>query len=112
MITATLSRRASHSGSEWRKVAEMRRVALTLIGALLVFMAGTASASAAPIVVDAQPEKGGVTVRATVVVQGTQISETIETGQLATSDTGGPGLCATGVIHTSCTPASEAAPQK
>jgi hypothetical protein len=89
----------------------MRRVVLSLVGALLAVMAATTSASAAPITIKVDhSDKGGVTVTATV--EGTPIEEQIKTGQLATSDTGGPGLCASGVIHTSCTPASEAAPNK
>ena len=95
----------------------MRRVILSLVGALLAATAATTSASAAPIDVNADhSEKGGVTVTATV--EGTPIQQQITTGQLAegqdpsTNFTHGPGLCATGVIHTSCTPASEAAPNK
>jgi hypothetical protein len=89
----------------------MRRVVLSLVGALFVVTAATTSASAAPIDIKVDhSEKGGVTVTATV--EGIPIQEQIKTGQLATSDTGGPGLCASGVIHTSCTPASEAAPNK
>jgi hypothetical protein len=93
----------------------MRRVALSLIGALLVLTAWTASASAAPPVdvdVNAQPvDGGGVTVTASL--DGT----TVETMTAGTSvdgrtDNGKPGLCADGLIHTSCTPASEAAPNK
>ena len=95
----------------------MRRVILSLVGALLAVTAATTSANAAPIDVNVDhSEKGGVTVTATV--EGTQIQQQIKTGQLAegqdptTNFTNGPGLCATGVIHTSCTPASEAAPNK
>lgn len=92
---------------------EMRRVALTLVGALLAISAGTTSASAAPIDVDAEPEKGGVVVTATVTVEGfPTIEETITTGQLAAdvpfNENESPGLCAFGPIHTSCTPADEA----
>jgi hypothetical protein len=95
----------------------MRRIILSLIGALLAVTAATTSANAAPIDVNVDhSEKGGVTVTATV--EGTQIQQQIKTGQLAegqdptTNFTNGPGLCATGVIHNSCTPASEAAPNK
>jgi hypothetical protein len=103
-----------------RKVAEMRRIILSLVGALLVVTAATTSASAAPpIVVDAKPGDGGVTVTATVTTpQGETATETIITGQLAEgldptqNLENGPGLCATGDIHNSCTPASEAAPTK
>jgi hypothetical protein len=91
----------------------MRRVVLSLVGALFVVTAATTSASAAPIDIKVDhSEKGGVTVTATATVEGIPIQEQIKTGQLATSDTGGPGLCATGVIHNSCTPASEAAPNQ
>jgi hypothetical protein len=91
-----------------RKVAEMRRVALTLIGALLVLTAGTASASAAPpIDVDANPEKGGVTV--TVSVGETEIPiESITAGLKGGEEDKNASSCASGVIHTSCTPADEA----
>jgi hypothetical protein len=98
----------------------MRRVVLSLVGALLAVMAATTSASAAPIDVNADPGEGGAEeagVTVTVTVEGTPIQQ-IKTGQLAegqdptTNFTNGPGLCATGVIHTSCTPASEAAPNK
>jgi hypothetical protein len=84
----------------------MRRVALTLIGALLVLTAGTATASAAPPVdVNAQPKDQGVTV--TVSVDGVPI-ESITTGLGAGEPDKNAGLCASGVIHTSCTPADEA----
>jgi hypothetical protein len=89
----------------------MRRVALTLIGALLVLTAGTATASAAPpIDVNAQPRDGGVTV--TVSVNGVPI-ESITTGVGAgetkeNEKAQQAGLCASGIIHTSCTPADEA----
>jgi hypothetical protein len=105
-----------HSGRPKEKGCEMRRVIFSLAGALLAVTAATTSASAAPpIDVNAEPGSGGVTVTATV--DGTPI-EQITTGQLAndeeppSTDNGHPGLCATGVIHTSCTPASEAAPNK
>jgi hypothetical protein len=95
----------------------MRRVVLSLVGALLAVTAATTSASAAPpIRVDAEPGSGGAVV--TVYVDGTDVPiESITTGQLAPktdqgTDNGLPGLCAEGVIHTSCTPASEAAPGK
>jgi hypothetical protein len=94
-----------------RKVAEMRRVALTLIGALLVLTAGTASASAAPpIDVNAQPQDGGVTVTVSVVREdGTEVTiESITAGQSGGEPDKKAGLCASGVIHTSCTPADEA----
>jgi hypothetical protein len=97
----------------------MRRVVLSLVGALLAVTAATSSASAAPpIDVDAEPGSGGVQVTVSANVDGTQIPiESIKTGQLAvnqdpTNPDNGPGLCATGVIHNSCTPASEAAPGK
>ena len=99
----------------------MRRVILSLVGALLAVTAATTSASAAPIDVNATPGEGGAEeagVTVTVTVEGTPIQQQITTGQLAegqdpsTNFTNGPGLCATGVIHTSCTPASEAAPNK
>jgi hypothetical protein len=88
----------------------MRRVILSLAGALLAVAAMTTSASAAPIDVKAEPGDGGVTV--TVTIQETY-SETIKTGQLAidqdpTKESNGPGLCASGDIHNSCTPANEA----
>ena len=88
----------------------MRRVALALIVALFAVPVGTVSASAAPIDVNANPGEGVVTVTATVL--GTY-SETIKTGKLAvnedpTNPDNGPGLCATGDIHESCTPANEA----
>jgi hypothetical protein len=94
----------------------MRRVILSLVGALLAVAAATTSASAAPIDIEVDHSvKGGVTVTATV--DGTPI-EQIKTGQLAENQDptqnfeNGPGVCATGVIHTSCTPADEAAHQK
>jgi hypothetical protein len=97
----------------------MRRVILSLVGALLAVTAATTSANAAPIDVNVDhSEKGGVTVTANTTVGGIPIQQQITTGQLAegqdptTNFTNGPGLCATGVIHTSCTPASEAAPNK
>jgi hypothetical protein len=96
----------------------MRRVILSLVGALLAVTAATTSASAAPIDVNVDhSEQGGVTVTATTTVDGIPIEQQIRTGQLAagedpTNPDNGPGLCATGVIHTSCTPASEAAPNK
>ena len=81
--------------------------------------AATTSASAAPpIVVDTEPGDGGVTVTATVTTRQGTATETIITGQLAEgldptqNLENGPGLCATGDIHNSCTPASEAAPNK
>jgi hypothetical protein len=98
----------------------MKRVALALIAGLFAVLVGTSSASAAPpIDVDAQPDSQGavVTVYANLP-DGTQVPiESIKTGQLAegqdpTNPDNGPGLCATGVIHNSCTPASEAAPRK
>jgi hypothetical protein len=94
----------------------MRRVVLSLVGALLAVAAATTSASAAPINIEVDHSvKGGVTVKATI--EGTPIEQQIKTGQLAvnqdpTNPDNGPGLCATGLIHTSCTPASEAAPGK
>jgi hypothetical protein len=95
----------------------MKRVALALIAGLFVVAASTTAASAAPIDIEVDhSDKGGVTLTATV--EGTPIEQQIKTGQLAvnqdpsTNFDNGPGLCATGVIHTSCTPASEAAPQK
>jgi hypothetical protein len=93
-----------------RKVAERRRVALTLIGALLVLTAGTATASAAPpIDVNAQPQDGGVTVTVSVDVNGTQVPiESITAGPSGGEQDKNAGLCASGVIHTSCTPADEA----
>src|SRR5829696_1439633 len=94
-----------------RKVADMRRVALTLIGALLVLTAGTATASAAPpIDVNAQPQDGGVTVTVSVVEEdGTEVPiQSITAGQSGGEQDKNAGLCASGVIHTSCTPADEA----
>jgi hypothetical protein len=97
----------------------MRRIILSLVGALLVVTAATTSASAAPpIDVNAEPGEGGVTVTATVTTPQGTATETIITGQLAEGldptqkFENGPGLCATGDIHNSCTPASEAAPNK
>jgi hypothetical protein len=99
----------------------MKRIALALIAGLFVVAASATAASAAPpIDVDAQPDSQGavVTVYANLP-DGTQVPiESIKTGHLAegqdptTNGENGPGLCATGVIHNSCTPASEAAPQK
>jgi len=86
----------------------MRRVALALIVGLFAVPAGTLSASAAPIDVTADPGDRGVTV--TVTVLGIE-AESIDTGQLAVEEGGQPGLCASGLIHTSCTPASEAGGQ-
>jgi len=91
----------------------MRRVALTLIGALLAFTAGTASASAAPINVDADPrEEPGVSVTVYAVVFGQQVEiQSIEAGLGSgeqREDRQQAGLCAEGEIHTSCTPADEA----
>jgi hypothetical protein len=96
----------------------MKRVALALIAGLFVVAASTTAASAAPIDIEVDhTDKGGVTLTATV--EGTTpIEQQIKTGQLAvdqdptTNFDNGPGLCATGDIHTSCTPASEAAPGK
>jgi hypothetical protein len=95
----------------------MKRVALALITGLFVVAASTTAASAAPIDIEVDHSvQGGVTLTATV--EGTPIKQQIKTGQLAvdqdpsTNFENGPGLCATGDIHTSCTPASEAAPQK
>jgi hypothetical protein len=81
-----------------------------VIGALFVLTAGTASASAArPISVTAQPEKGGVTVTASVDVGGTEVPvQSITAGQRGGEEDKNAGLCASGVIHTSCTPADEA----
>ena len=82
----------------------MKRVVLALLVGLFAVFAGTNTASAAPINIDVNhSDSGGVVVTATIV--GTPIVETITTGQLATSEFGGPGLCASGVIHSSCTPA-------
>jgi len=91
----------------------MRRVILSLAGALLAVAAMTTSASAAPIDVKAEPGDGGVTVTATVTTPQGTATETIKTGQLTidqdpTKESNGPGLCATGFIHNSCTPANEA----
>lgn len=86
----------------------MRRVALALIVALFAVPAGTTSASAAPIDVDAEPvEGGGVTVTATVPFLSPEPIQTMTAGRTVTGDDGKPGLCARG-IHTSCTPADEA----
>jgi hypothetical protein len=121
VITATVEQPepARAAGPQRRKVAEMRRVILSLVGALLAVTAATTSASAAPpIDVDAQPGDQGAVVTVYANVDGTQVPiESIKTGQLAvgqdpTNPDNGPGLCATGVIHNSCTPASEAAPNK
>jgi hypothetical protein len=86
----------------------MRRVALALIVALFAVPAGVTSASAtAPIDVNAEPvDGGGVTV--TVSYSGYPV-ETMTAGPSVTGDNGNPGLCASGAIHTSCTPANEAA---
>ncbi len=86
----------------------MKRVALILIGALLAITAGTASASAAPIDVNATPQDRGVMVSVTLVVGGQPITETITTGYGQGESDKNAGLCAVGVIHTSCTPADEA----
>ena len=90
----------------------MRRVALTLIGALLALSAGTASASAAPINVDAdrrQDGQPGVSVTVYAVVGGQQVPiQSIEAGLGSGESTQKAGLCAAGEIHTSCTPADEA----
>ena len=83
----------------------MRKIVLTLIGALLALTAGTASASAAaPINVDSDPIDGGVTV--TVSVFGVPI-QSMTAGQAGGEEDKNAGLCATG-FHTSCTPADEA----
>ena len=81
----------------------MRRFALVLIVALFAVPAGTVSAMAAPID-EVDPEQGGVTVTATV---GTK-SETITAGLKGGEEDKNAGLCASGNIHTSCTPADEA----
>jgi len=91
----------------------MRRVALTLIGALLALTAWTASASAAPIDVNATPRQGsddgGVTVTVSAVVGGTEVPiESITAGKSGGEQDKNAGLCASGLIHTSCTPADEA----
>ena len=91
----------------------MRRFALTLIGALLALTAWTASASAAPINVDAERRQGGVPgVSVTVYSvdeEGQQVPiQSITAGQDTGEPTQNAGLCAVGVIHTSCTPADEA----
>jgi hypothetical protein len=90
----------------------MRRIALTLIGALFVLTAGTASASAAPINVDAERREGGqpgVSVTVYAVVGGQQVPiQSIEAGLGSGEEEQNAGLCAEGVIHTSCTPADEA----
>jgi hypothetical protein len=88
----------------------MRRVALTLVGALLAFTAGTASASAAPpIDVDAEPRERGVTVTVSLVVEEQEFFlESITTGFGSGEDDKNAGLCAEGFIHRSCTPADEA----
>jgi hypothetical protein len=90
----------------------MRRVAITLIGALLAFTAGTASASAAPINVDSTPREDalpGVTVTVYAVVGEQQVPIQSSTAGLGSGELGqNAGLCAVGEIHTSCTPADEA----
>ena len=93
----------------------MRRVTLSLIGALLAFTAATASANAAPINVDADPrdDAPGVTVTVSVVVGGTQVPiESITTGLDSGEGDKNAGLCASGIIHTSCTPADEASTRR
>ena len=109
-----------HIGRSYgRKVAGMRRVVLSLVGALFAVAAATTPASAAPpIAVEATPGDQGAVVTVYANVNGTQVPiESIKTGQLAagqdpTNPDNGPGLCATGLIHNSCTPASEAALNK
>jgi hypothetical protein len=57
--------------------------------------------------VDANPEKGGVTV--TVSVGETEIPiESITAGLKGGEEDKNAGLCGSGVIQTSCTPADEA----
>ena len=101
-----------HSGSHAKeRLRRMRKVAITLIGALLAFTAGTASASAAPINVDANPREDaqpGITVTVVAVVGETQVLESITTGLGSGEGDKNAGLCASGLIHTSCTPADEA----
>jgi hypothetical protein len=59
--------------------------------------------------VDANPEKGGVTVTVSVVVGETEIPiESITAGLKGGEEDKKAGLCARRVIHTSCTPADEA----
>jgi hypothetical protein len=91
----------------------MKRVALALIIALFAIPVGTTSASAAPPVdvdVNAQPVEGGVTVTASINDTPVQ-TMTAGTSVEGTTDNTKPGLCARG-IHTSCTPASDAAPEE
>jgi hypothetical protein len=92
------------------KVAEMRRVVLTLMAALLALTAGAASASAAPpINVDSEPGERGVTVTVSVRVGEEEVPiQSITAGREGGEADKNAGLCAVGVIHTSCTPADEA----
>jgi hypothetical protein len=90
----------------------MKRVVLALIIGLFAVPVGTTSASAAPpIDVNAQPVDRGVTV---TVSSDTTTIETMTAGKSVEdrTDNKKPGLCASGIIHTSCTPASEAAPER
>lgn len=82
----------------------MKRV-VGVVGVAFATLLGTASpASAAPSV---QPVVGGVIVTATFG----DLTQTIAAGTIVATDTdnGRPGLCAVGDVHTSCTPADEAA---
>ena len=85
--------------SRTRKAAA---VTFLLGGALAV---GVSSASAAPVT--AEPQPGGVVVTATYA----GLTQTIAAGTIVQDDTDNklPGLCAVGVIHTSCTPADDVA---
>ena len=88
-----------------RKGSEMKRIVLGMVVALIAVAAGTTSASAAPINVDATPIDSGVEVQ--VSIFGSPV-EGIRTGRFAGSDTPtGAGVCAGGLIHTSCTPAGQ-----
>ena len=86
----------------------MKRVVLAFVVALIAIAAGTTSASAAPIDVNATPIDSGVEVQVSILGIPVEPVETITTGRFAGSDTPtGAGLCAKGLIHTSCTPAGQ-----
>ena len=81
----------------------MRRflLILALAGALIV--ATAVPALAGPI--DVSPTQGGVTV--SVDLDGDESADQTLTAGLGGGEEGQPGLCAAGVLHTSCTPANQ-----
>jgi len=80
----------------------MRRIAAIVILAVLAIPAGAASASAA---VTHRPPDDGSGVIVEVSLPGIGFVEGFEAGTGVEGDLGTPGLCAYGLIHTSCTPA-------